>query len=159
MRIGDLRPGESLRLRRTEKATKTEKGGFGRALTSVLSPGEAASVEASSPLGGVEGLLALQEVDGLVLDPEAQRRALTQWGHDILESLEALHLGLLGGTIPREDLETLAALARTERISGDDPALDDLLDQIELRAEVELAKLSQDDAPAPGSDPRPRTTR
>ena len=53
----------------------------------------------------------------------------------------ALRDGLLAGTLPREALVRLAQLVRTRGAEIDDPRLKDVLDEIELRAEVELAKL------------------
>jgi hypothetical protein len=50
------------------------------------------------------------------------------------------------GTIPMAKLEALAQLVRAKREQIDDPKLIEILDEIELRAAVELAKLSR---PAP----------
>ena len=51
--------------------------------------------------------------------------------------------GLLMGTLPKEKLTELADMVRTRRESCQDPRLAALLDEIELRAEVEIAKLSR----------------
>ena len=51
--------------------------------------------------------------------------------------------GLLLGTIPMSKLEQLAQLIRAKREQIDDPKLLEILDEIELRAAVELAKLSR----------------
>ncbi|MEX0815276.1 MAG: flagellar assembly protein FliX [Dongiaceae bacterium] len=50
--------------------------------------------------------------------------------------------GLLAGAIPLAGLEDLARVLRAHRGDVDDPRLADLLDHIDLRAAVELAKLS-----------------
>ena len=63
-------------------------------------------------------------------------------GEDILDRLEDLRHGLLTGTISADKLQTLAHVVRTGRGNCGDPRLAALLDEIELRAEVELAKLS-----------------
>jgi len=55
----------------------------------------------------------------------------------------AKNLGLLMGTIPMAKLEQLAQLMRAKREQFDDPKLQEILDDIELRAAVELAKLSR----------------
>jgi len=60
---------------------------------------------------------------------------------DMLDRLEELRLGLLAGEIPREKLESLERLVQEQRGAVSDPRLSDLLDEIELRARVELAKL------------------
>jgi len=51
--------------------------------------------------------------------------------------------GLLMGTLPKEKLTELADMVRSRRESCQDPRLAALLDEIELRAEVEIAKLSR----------------
>jgi hypothetical protein len=64
----------------------------------------------------------------------------------MLDELEQIRLGLLLGAIPRAKLEQLAQLVRARREQVDDPRLMAILDEIELRAAVELAKLA---SPAP----------
>ena len=60
----------------------------------------------------------------------------------MLDELEQIRLGLLLGQIPRARLEQLAQMVRARREQLDDPKLIAILDEIELRAAVELAKLS-----------------
>jgi len=90
-------------------------------------------------LGPVDALLSLQEVAG-----ESNRRAAgRQRGEDLLDRLDELRLALLDGRLPRATIERLAAMVDAERIKTDDPKLAEVLDEIELRAAVELAKLEQ----------------
>jgi hypothetical protein len=56
--------------------------------------------------------------------------------------LEELRIGLLLGHIPRDRLADLSRMVRDRREDAEDPQLAALLDEIELRAEVELAKLT-----------------
>ncbi len=65
-----------------------------------------------------------------------------QRASDILDRLDELRHGLLMGTLTRRDIEKLAQLVRLRREQVNDPRLTEILDQIELRAEVELAKYS-----------------
>ena len=51
-----------------------------------------------------------------------------------------MQLALLDGGDPRDALGALARTAAEARERGDEPGLDDVLDQIDLRAAVELAK-------------------
>jgi len=62
---------------------------------------------------------------------------------DINTSFEEIRRGLLVGSIPKERLGELARMMREKRERGADPVISRLLDEIELRAEVELAKLSR----------------
>jgi hypothetical protein len=60
----------------------------------------------------------------------------------MLDRLDEIRLGLLSGAVSKERLVELSRLARARRADVDDPRLVEVLDEIELRAEVELAKLS-----------------
>ncbi|MGE5504101.1 MAG: flagellar assembly protein FliX [Actinomycetota bacterium] len=126
--------------KRTEKAEK--KGEFKRALIDAMDTMEDAhAVETPSAIGGVDALLVVQSV-GDSLEHEARQR-LIQRGEDILDKLEEVRHGLLMGEIPKEKLTALAQMVRNRREACADPRLAAILDEIELRAEVELAKLSR----------------
>jgi hypothetical protein len=101
---------------------------------------EAAGLGAASGVARVsslDALIALQEVGGPL---ERRRRAAARGGR-LLDALEALKVGLLEGTLTVASAEQLARAAREQRELTDDPRLEGLLDEIETRAAVELAKL------------------
>ena len=66
-----------------------------------------------------------------------------QRAEDMLARLEELRTGLVTGTVSRARLVELAQMARAKREPGADPRLLAIVGEIELRAEVELAKLDQ----------------
>jgi flagellar biosynthesis/type III secretory pathway ATPase len=76
-------------------------------------------------------------VNALDSNAQAYQRAT-----DILDRLDDLRHGLLSGILSRHQVENLAHLVRLKRESIEDPRLIEILDQIELRAEIELAKYS-----------------
>ena len=59
----------------------------------------------------------------------------------ILDVLDEVKLAMLDGGIPPMALERLTRAVREERAGVDDPRLTGLLNEIETRAAVELAKL------------------
>ena len=59
----------------------------------------------------------------------------------ILDALEGLKIELLEGQLGPTILERLTRAVREQRSMTDDPTLEGLLDQVETRAAVELAKL------------------
>jgi len=61
----------------------------------------------------------------------------------MLDQLDELRHGLLDGSISEESLGHRSKLVRAKRENVDDPQLMEVLDEIELRAEVELAKLER----------------
>ncbi len=101
-------------------------------------------VEASgggAPVAPANPLFALQEVD----DPPAERRrAAERRASDILRHLDEIRHALLLGTLSQARLAALARIVRQERQAVDDPRLNEILDEIELRAEVELAKYARE---------------
>ncbi|MBN8552500.1 MAG: flagellar assembly protein FliX [Caulobacterales bacterium] len=91
---------------------------------------------ATTGVASVAALLALQEDDG----PETRRRKALKRGGGLLDCLEAVKLALLEGGDGSVALSALSRLAAEERQGDPDPALQDVLDHIETRAAVELAK-------------------
>lgn len=92
-------------------------------------------------VSGVDALLAMQEVgDGT--DGRSKRQAQL-YGEDLLDRLTALQDALLRGAIPKQNLMELAKRIRTSRAKVQDPKLNAILDAIELRAEVEIAKYAR----------------
>jgi hypothetical protein len=95
--------------------------------------GPTASISAAPSL---DALLALQE------EPpagERRRRAVRRAGR-ILDVLDDLKIALLEGRMSPSALQDLQGLVREDRLETDDPGLKSVLDQIETRAAVELAK-------------------
>ncbi len=83
----------------------------------------------------VDGLLAVQEVEA----DASGRSAGLQLAENLLDALDEVRHGLLLGMIPRDRLGRLLDFAR-ERAPMADPQLAEILQEIELRAAVELAK-------------------
>lgn len=122
------------------KASRGAGGGEGfRIATPQASsgPAQAASVSAAAGVMGVDALIALQDVGSAT---ERRRRSVSRAGR-ILDVLDGIKVALLGGELSGGDLDRLRRAIRDERAATDDPALEAVLDEIETRAEVELAKL------------------
>lgn len=98
--------------------------------------GQAARVSGVGAVGSLDALLALQEADGPM---ERRRRAMGRGGR-ILDMLEKIKLALLDGTGVGADLDRLARAVREERIATGEEGLDEVLNEIETRAAVEMAK-------------------
>jgi hypothetical protein len=131
--------------RRAGTTQPTSGGDFASALHEEnATPGGKSAVGGSVGLSGVSTVLALQGAPDST-ERRARQRAI-QRGDAMLDDLEEIRIGLLLGSIPRSRLEQLAQLVRARREQVEDPKLMAILDEIELRAAVELAKLS-----SPGS--------
>ncbi|MDB5411107.1 MAG: fliX [Rhodospirillales bacterium] len=135
MRVDGSNPIRPAAGRRDGKSRTSVAGAFGE----VLGSETVAEPVAAAPLVGVGALFALQEVP----DPTTGRRkAAVARGDLLLDKLGDIQLGLLEGKIDRQGLTALAAAVRGARATTSDPELQGVLDQIELRAAVELEKLT-----------------
>jgi hypothetical protein len=130
--------------KRTDGAGKTEKSKktgstSGASFSEFLT--EAESVETSrapAPVTNVSLYVALQAAE-TATEQENKRRAIER-GDDLLAELDDLRIGLILGNYTKTQLERLGAPVRQQKLSIEDPHLKGLLDDIELRAAVELAK-------------------
>ena len=132
-RTGSVRPTTSVK--RSGKASKAGQAKFSDSLDQTA--GGVSGVSGAGPTQAVDALLAIQEVDDAV---DGRTRQGRRWGESVLDKLEQLRIGLIGGGIPPSDLEAVTQMLDEGRGDVEDPGLNDILDEIELRARVELAK-------------------
>lgn len=99
----------------------------------------AARPASASGVSSLGALLALQDVDGPL---ERRRRSVNRAGR-ILDGLDTLKLSLLGGADGLAAARSLQDAVRDQRAAVDDAGLEGVLDEVELRAAVELAKLER----------------
>ncbi|MEL7030145.1 MAG: flagellar assembly protein FliX [Pseudomonadota bacterium] len=117
------------------RASKKSPGGFSVATAETREPSAASS---SAPIASVDALIALQ---GDASKDESTDRQAVLRAEDLLGILDDIRLGLLGGALPRTRMAALVRAVEGQRLHVEDPKLAGLLDEIDLRARVELAKL------------------
>jgi hypothetical protein len=122
---------------RAGSARKADGAGGRFTLVEAGETGGPASTAAARAAEPASPLLALQEVP----DPTAGRRRAARRGHSLLDHLDAIRVGLIEGIIPAGRLDRLIELLRTARSESGGAEVEAVLDEIELRARVELAKL------------------
>lgn len=120
-------------------APRRPEGGPAFALGQAPATTTSAAATPAASLAGLDAILTLQTNADT---PEERRRRATRRGHDLLDGLDRLKASLIMGRVSTRDLQAIAG--RLSQRSGDsgDPRLDGLIADIELRAAVELAKLS-----------------
>ncbi len=91
-------------------------------------------------IDSLQGLMALQEV---VEPATIRRQKATKRGFRLLDALGGLRVGLLGGKLDELALANLRQGLDEARENHDDPDLGRILNSIETRAAVELAKLGR----------------
>jgi hypothetical protein len=99
---------------------------------------EAKSAAAPRALSGIDALIALQGVDSAT----ERRRGAVKRGRQALDVLDDLKIGLLAGSLDGVMVQRLRAAAAELKSGSGDVGLDQVLSEIELRVEVELAKVA-----------------
>lgn len=90
-------------------------------------------------LGGIDALVALQGIE----DATERRRRAVGRGRRALDVLDEVRLGLLGGQLDSSMLGRLKALSADLKQGTGDQGLDSVLAEIDLRVEVEIAKMTR----------------
>lgn len=147
-KVGYTRPVTTARPVR--KAGSVSAPGFADALAAAEGVGAAEGVEAMGGVGAIGsmgGLLGAQEVD----EREANKRKAVKRGRLTLEALSQLRDAMLIGVLPYSTIQQLERLVTQERGLTTDPVLMNILDEIEVRAAVELAKLEMSGVIAPSA--------
>ncbi|MDX1922765.1 MAG: flagellar assembly protein FliX [Alphaproteobacteria bacterium] len=118
------------------KAGKTEKTGGANFSSHLDEASSAHGVGGASGIGGISALIGLQEVDDATQrESKGKKRAQA-----LLDEMDDLRLALACGTLTRAQLLKLSAAIQSEKVKADDPGLNQILDDVDLRARVELAK-------------------
>jgi hypothetical protein len=145
-----VRQEDSMRVERPNGANAVTSGKAVRRSGSgsfTLSEGEAASGPTANAgvrsIGGIDVLIALQGIE----EPGERRRRAVSRGRTALDALDALKIGFLAGAFDTGTVAKLKAVASGLKDRSGDPALDAVLAEIELRVEVEIAKMDTLAAP------------
>lgn len=132
-----------------------DKGGF-----TVASKTDGVAAAPAGSLGVLTSVDALGVLQGLDVVGEASAgtaERLVARGETLLDELANLRDGLLRGAVDRNGLERLRRSLAERRPTATDTRLEAVLDDIELRVAVELAKA--DGARAPQATPEPPSLR
>jgi Class II flagellar assembly regulator len=135
--IGRARPSEPAR-RRPASGAFTGTADFAQHVDLMSLP----TIERAPELAKAASLTAIlgaQEVD----TDEGARGAAGRYGTDLLDRLTELRMDVLEGRVSASRLAALAHAIRKDRPRCGDLGVDEILDSIELRVEVELAKLNE----------------
>jgi hypothetical protein len=92
---------------------------------------------AAAGVSSLDAILALQTVPSAT---ERKKRAVKR-ANNLLDLMGDVRVGLLDGDIPIAQVDKLKRATQAARDEVDDPNLSGVLDEIDLRARVELAKL------------------
>ncbi len=132
-------PGAAQGPSKSDKKKKPDQSGgsFGDMVSSGAAKPQGAP--ASRSIAHVDALLAVQSVE----DPTARasKKRMRQRAGDILSELDKLKMAMLNGNMTIGHMIDIADVVASHREKINDPALTGLMDEIDLRAQVELAKI------------------
>jgi hypothetical protein len=117
-------------------ARRTASSGF--TVSEEDAPRSTGSAGGLRSVGGIDALIALQGVE----DPLERRKRAVKRGRVALDVLDELKMGLLGGAFSPATLARLQSAAAHLKLGSGNPELDAVLGEIELRVEVEIAKMT-----------------
>jgi hypothetical protein len=102
---------------------------------------ETSSAGQADQIASLDVLLAAQTVD----DPadRKSRQNMVDRGDRILDQLEKIRLSLLTGRLTVGDLISMADVVASHREKISDPTLLAIIDEIDLRAQIEMAKMTR----------------
>jgi hypothetical protein len=121
---------------------KAGKVGTGENFSDYLRTGSTTNsnnIQATTAMTSADAIFAAQMVDD---ETERQARQETvKKGRKMLEHLEEIRQGLLVGEISKDKLIEISRFVKQQDINVNDEKLKEIMQEIELRVEVELAKL------------------
>ncbi len=132
-------PGVAKPSSKTGKSGKAQAadGSFGDYVSAETT--ETAATSTTQSIAQVDALLAIQGAE----DPTeraARQRARSRAGN-ILDALDKIRMAMLNGTLTLGHMIDIADVVAAHREKIADPALTAIMDEIDLRAQVELAKM------------------
>ncbi len=140
MRVSQTRRSNAAQAGKTRRGAGSRGGDF--ELPNARKSVPRREVSGPAQISSIDTIVALQAVD----DANDRRRQAVETGDRILDLLDDLKVGVLSGHIKESDLAQLRKTVEKQYSVDDDPGLNDVLRQIDLRARVELAKLKRDAA-------------
>ncbi len=124
------------------KTKLTKKVGLSENFADYLKTGMAKNIDniqSTSAVASADAIFAAQ----MVSDEEEKqiRKKLIRKGNVLLDSLEEIRQGLLFGEFSKDKLIEISRMVKIKDVSSGDEKLQKIMQEIELRVEVELAKL------------------
>ena len=134
MKVDQTRRSSVSKVKASRGSAGVQAGQFSNLLTSEQ---KVESIASTNRISAMDSVVSVQEISG----EDAGNSGTKKRAHQILDRLEDVRMGLLMGQISKSDLMALSEILKAARETAVDSNLLELLDDIELRAKIELAKL------------------
>lgn len=135
---GPSKTSETKKAGKSKQANKAD-GSFGDMVTGGVK--ESAGTGATSAIAQVDALLAVQQAENPT--ERAARRRMRERGDKILRQMDHLRLAILTGNLSVGQIVDIADVVASHREKITDPKMSAVLDEIDLRAQIELAKIKK----------------
>ncbi len=138
MKVNEVNNKNDLSLNKTKKASAGTS--FASYLNNV-SEQQMPAISGINSLSGMDAIFATQMADNI--EEREKRKKLLKRAHTLLDKLEDIRSALLLGYMPMENLINISRLVKEQKETCEDTKLLEIIEEIELRVEVELAKLTK----------------
>lgn len=130
------------KVKETGKSSKTASTGktdgtFGAMVTGAAK--ETSNVAATQSIAKVDALLAVQGLESAT--ERKAKRQMRERADKILRQMDHLRLGLLTNNLTLGQVVDIADVVASHREKISDPKMSAVLDEIDLRAQIEIAKM------------------
>lgn len=137
-KVNDINKAKELTGSKVKKAASGSD--FSSYLRETTKPGEA-PVSGLGNISVSDAIFAAQLVNG---EEEREiKKKLLKRGRSLLDKLDEIRQALLSGYISMDKLIEISRFVKEQRFDSLDEHLTEIIDEIELRVEVELAKLTK----------------
>lgn len=132
-------PSKTQKTSKTDKAKKTGKtdSTFGDMVTGATKG--TSGVSATQSIAKVDALLAVQGAESAT--ERSAKRRMRERGEQVLRQLDHLRLAILTGNLNIGQVIDIADVVASHREKINDPKMSAVLDEIDLRAQIEIAKM------------------
>ncbi|MCV6601533.1 MAG: flagellar assembly protein FliX, partial [Cohaesibacter sp.] len=134
-------PGPTSGPSKTKKKSKTGGDGGGASFGSMIAQetSNAAEPSQAQSIAQMDALLAVQGAEDPTQGPA--RKRMRKRATDILDGLDQIRMAMLNGRLTVGHMIDIADVVASHREQITDPKLTSIMDEIDLRAQVELAKM------------------
>ncbi len=135
-------PGAGTPIGRTRKADKSSSSSDVSEFSGLMGADEAAGAAPttqSASIARVDTLLAIQGAENP--SEKAAKGRMRKRSEGLLKELEKIRIGMLTGNLTVGHMVDIADVVASHRERIMDPSLASILDEIDLRAQVEIAKM------------------
>lgn len=123
----------------SSKIKKSSGGGDFSLYLNQASKTDTSPISHSSPISITDAIFATQEADGI--EEREKKKKLLKRAENLIDKLDEIRNGLLAGYISKDKLIEISRFVKENKPLTTDEKLVEIISDIELRVEVELAKL------------------